>query len=59
VDGSEVPVCQGLVDDAAEKSTLLVCVRKSTKVWADNIGRTPSKASGSQQQIDFMIGIVL
>ena len=28
------PVCIGLVDDAAEKSTLLLCVRKSTDVWA-------------------------
>jgi hypothetical protein len=29
VDGSTVPVCEGLVDAAAEKSTLLACVRKS------------------------------
>lgn len=33
VDGRLFPVCIGLVDPAAEKSTLLLCVRKSTNVW--------------------------
>ena len=58
VDGGTVPVCDGLVELAAEKSTLLACVRKSTKVWARNIGR-PSNHRYSQTRIDFMIGIVL
>ena len=33
VDGRLLPVCIGLVDPAAEKSTLLLCVRQSTNVW--------------------------
>jgi hypothetical protein len=32
VAGRLLPVCIGLVDPAAEKSTLLLCVRKSTNV---------------------------
>lgn len=34
VAGSDVPVCMGFVELAAEKSTLLLCVRRSTCVWA-------------------------
>jgi hypothetical protein len=30
VAGSDVPVCIGFVELAAEKSTLLLCVRRST-----------------------------
>jgi hypothetical protein len=33
VEGSALPVCIGFVDAAPEKSTLLLCVRKSTNVW--------------------------
>ena len=32
VEGRLLPVCIGFVDPAAEKSTLLLCVRKSTNV---------------------------
>jgi hypothetical protein len=32
VEGRLLPVCIGLVDTAPEKSTLLLCVRKSTNV---------------------------
>jgi hypothetical protein len=33
VAGRLLPVCIGFVDADAEKSTLLLCVRKSTNVW--------------------------
>jgi hypothetical protein len=33
VAGSVVPTCTGRVDGSAEKSTLLLCVRRSTNVW--------------------------
>jgi hypothetical protein len=59
VTGSAAPVWKGLVEVADEKSILLVCVRKSTRVWADNIGRQPSNTNGSRQQFDFMVGTVL
>jgi hypothetical protein len=32
VEGRLLPVCIGFVDGTAEKSTLLLCVRKSTNV---------------------------
>jgi hypothetical protein len=57
--GSTAPVCDGLVDVAAEKSTLLACVRKSTNVWASNMASVPSKASNARRQDDFMFGTVL
>jgi hypothetical protein len=57
--GSTVPVFEGLVETADEKSTLLVCVRRSIMVWACSTGSPPSNASCSQTRIDFMIGIIL
>src|SRR5580658_3777993 len=33
VEGRLLPVCIRFVDTAPEKSTLLLCVRKSTNVW--------------------------
>jgi hypothetical protein len=39
--GSVLPVCIGFVDVAAEKSTLLLCVRKSTNVCPPKVAVNP------------------
>src|ERR1700722_5088469 len=41
VEGRLLPVCIGFVEPAAEKSTLLLCVRKSTNVWPSPVAINP------------------
>ena len=53
VAGNTVPVWNGLVDNADEKSMLLVCVRKSTSVCPHTGG--PATNTSSHKQIDFLM----
>jgi hypothetical protein len=41
--GHLLPVCIGFVEPAAEKSTLLLCVRKSTNVCPSPVARNTAK----------------
>ena len=43
LEGIALPVCIGFVEPAAEKSTLLLCVRKSTNVCPSPVARNTAK----------------
>jgi hypothetical protein len=55
VAGNVVPVWKGLVELAAEKSILLLCVLKSTKVWACSIGAAAISPMSAPVENDFMM----